>query len=114
MDAVKFLEEWERMCDVTECTQCGAKYYCLYSDVSTPYKMGGAHNDFVKTVCDWSESHPRKTRLQDFLEKYPNATLNYDVTPIGVCCSLLGYCDVCRCAYTDKNCRECWNEPLEE
>ena len=110
MDAVKFLEEWKRMCDVTECAQCGAKYYCLYSNGNAPYKMM-AHNDFVKTVCDWSESHPRKTRLQDFLEKYPNAPLNNDGFPDSTCPFHLGYepesCD-------GKHCVECWNKPLGE
>lgn len=114
MDAVKFLEEWQRMCDATECTQCGAKYCCIYSNGNAPYKMR-AHNDFIKIVSDWSTDHPRKTRLQDFLEKYPNAKILESGVP-KVCASLLGYCDKCEtfCENGSRDCFACWNKPLEE
>ena len=51
-----------------------------------------------------------KTRLTDFSEKYPNANLQKDGTPL-FCVVCLGY-EGGRCDKT--TCADCWNTPLEE
>lgn len=58
---------------------------------------------------------PKKTILQDLLEKYPNAVLGSDGAP-KVCPSKLGYSDMKECVecYGYEDCVACWNRPLEE
>ena len=65
-----------------------------------------------KPEIDWSQEHPRKTMLQDFLEKYPYAKLRNDGTPEGICPDILGYED--GESWCDRKCVKCWNRPLEE
>ena len=55
MDAVKFIEERNRMC-------------------GTMSEMWGVDAaQIVKNTEEWSAAHPRKTRQSVFLEQYPNA-----------------------------------------
>ena len=61
MDAVKFLQERNRM------YKSGASTPCI-----------GLEDDYdpvsaVKVVEEWSAAHPRKTRQDVFLEQYPEA-----------------------------------------
>lgn len=39
----------------------------------------------VKAVQRWSDEHPQKTYLMEFLKHYPNTLLDDDGTPAGVC-----------------------------
>ena len=64
--------------------------------------------DAVMNVEKWSVEHLPKTRLQDLLEKYPNADKE-SVTYLA-CCRVLGYCKEC----PNLICEKCWNQPLEE
>ena len=50
-----------------------------------------------------------KTMLEDFLEKYPKATLEADGTPI-ICPHNLGYEKFNEC--DTGNCVECWNRSV--
>ena len=55
MDAVKFIEERNRMC-------------------GTMSEMWGVDAaQIVKNTEEWSAAHPRKTRQSVFLEQWPNA-----------------------------------------
>lgn len=65
----------------------------------------------VKAVQEWSDEHPPKTFLTEFLENYPNAPLDDDGTPKGVCPRALGLMDIDDC---DDNCIKCWNQPIEK
>jgi hypothetical protein len=65
----------------------------------------------VKAVQKWSDEHPPKTFLTEFLKNYPNAKLDDDGAPKGVCPHTLGLTDIDDC---DDNCVECWNQPIEE
>lgn len=64
----------------------------------------------VKAVQRWSDEHPPKTFLTEFLKHYPNALLK-DGTP-EICLSSLGLTNYngCRNGIT---CSECWNQPIE-
>lgn len=110
MDAVEFLVERKRMCDSFSagiCEDCP-----LFDDVDgcgvfmkTPkFKP----EDLLSIVEKWSKEHPRKTRLTDFLEKYPNATMGDDGLPRS-CARFLGYTKLC-----PGGCCRCWNTPLED
>lgn len=64
----------------------------------------------VAIVQKWSNEHPQKTYLSEFLKKYPNALLNDNGLPKGVCLYNLGLAD-CK---EYPNCVDCWNQPIED
>ncbi len=80
MDAVKFLEERNRM------YKSGAATPCI-----------GLEDDYdpvnaVKIVEEWSAAHPRKTRQSVFLEQYPQASIGGD-----------GVLQVCPCPISESH-----------
>lgn len=73
MDAVKFLQERNRMCK---------------SGAATPGI--GLEDDYdpviaVKVVEEWSAAHPRKTRQSVFLEQYPEARIDKTTGVLTIC-----------------------------
>ena len=107
MDAVKFLQERNRMYE---------------SGAATP--SIGLEDDYnpvnaVKIVEQWSAAHPRKTRKSVFLEQYPEALVfdggTLSACPVlfsseyrnayGGCASPYGSCAECR--------REFWMQEVE-
>lgn len=60
MDAVKFIEERNRMCGT----------------MSEVWGVDAAQ--IVKNTEEWSVAHPRKTRQSVFLEQYPEAEVDDD------------------------------------
>lgn len=58
MDAVKFIEERNRMCGT----------------MSEVWGVDAAQ--IVKNTEEWSAAHPRKTRQSVFLEQYPQADID--------------------------------------
>lgn len=77
MDAVKFLQERNRMYESGAATP-GIGLEDDYDPVSA-----------VKIVEKWSAAHPRKTRQSVFLEQYPNAVLDKDGV-LRICPSFVG------------------------
>lgn len=77
MDAVKFIEERNRMCnsfspDCEGCRVDEAKPViseCFRWILDNPEKA-------VQFVAEWSATHPRKTRQDVFLEQYPEAEID--------------------------------------
>ena len=65
----------------------------------------------IEIVQRWSDEHPRKTYLSEFLKNYPNAKLDEDGTPHKLCPWHLGLISVNSC---HNNCVRCWNQPVEE
>lgn len=65
----------------------------------------------ISAIQRWSDEHPPKTFLTEFLKNYPNAQLRIDGTPKVVCPYYLGLIsrDDCR---KDHNCVKCWNRPI--
>ena len=61
-------------------------------------------------LAKWAKEHPQKTMLQDFMEKYPNAAVDFDGTP-ACCASDLGYCN--KGDEPCPDCVKCWNRLLE-
>lgn len=70
----------------------------------------------IAIVQKWSDEHPRKTYLSEFLKNYPNTLLNDDGTPKRICPYELGLISKnnCRINRINRNCVECWNQPIEE
>ncbi len=111
MDAVKFIEERDRMCrfyhHAGDCYQCPAK------DCECSALEGMVDDNIVAIVEDWAAAHPRKTRQSVFLEQYPEASISEHgvllVCPCpisashrnahGGCATIGRRCDDCRKEY---------------
>lgn len=65
----------------------------------------------IAIVQKWSDEHPPKTYLSEFLKNYPNAPLVHDGTP-EICLRKLGLTDIKTCRV--GGCVECWNQPIED
>lgn len=101
MDAVKFIEERNRMCGT----------------MSEVWGVDAAK--VVKNTEEWAAAHPRKTRQDVFLEQYPEAKLD------GGDCLELCPCVISaarrdeygRCAVVDTKCFVCrrkfWGQEVE-
>ena len=97
MDAVKFIEERNRMCGT----------------MSEVWGVDAAQ--IVKNTEEWSAAHPRKTRQSVFLKQWPNCMMGNDgvvrmcprnVDKMHACNSLLfAGCTDCR--------REFWMQEVE-
>lgn len=118
MDAKIFLEEAHRMCKAQHnCKDCPAYdgEICHLCYVPT-----GTNNlvQMIETVKKWSEEHPKKTRLMDFLGKYPNAPIGEDGTPnftprsLGYCGNIAG-CYACKKG-EGKPATWCWEQEVED
>jgi hypothetical protein len=122
MDAVKFIEERDRMCKSFDICSCGLRI-CPAWDGSCKLETGtylkGEADKMVKIVEEWSAAHPRKTRQSVFLEQYPEARMGDDgvlhVDPCsisashrnahGSCATMARECKDCR--------REFWMQEVE-
>lgn len=103
-----------KLCEVcygTECPLCaknnGVGIACVELESSYPEKA-------ISIVQRWSDEHPQRTYLSEFLEHYPNASLHDDGTP-HLYPSDLGWNDSRKCR-EQSNCVECWSQiiPIEE
>lgn len=104
MDALKFLKEFDRMCG---CYSGGFCAGCPRKEEPSCDSSTMSDEELAKLIGDveqWSKEHPQRTRLQDLLEKYPNAKLNRSGYPT-FCCQALGYCD--KCDFEIKACKDC-------
>lgn len=107
------ITDYARMCKTCDdCIDCP-----LYT-VSEENEYGGRNcNDFVvlhpaeaSAIIDkWCAEHPQKTYLQDFLEKFPNAQVNFGNASI-ICASYV-YGDALTCK---GRCAECWNTVMPD
>lgn len=111
MDALKFLEEFDRMCNRYVKNYCKGCPRAESPDCGVDKMNEEERAKLISDVEKWSKEHPQKTRLQDFKEKYPNMKLRDSGIP-WACCSYLGYCESCNEA--KSNCAVCWNTPVEE
>lgn len=118
-----FIKEKERLCQYykdTGCTFCilNRNMSCDDFIVQCPQKA-------IEIVQKWSDKHPQKTLLTEFLEHYPNVEMSSDGFPDYILPCILGLVekkDICknRCFYfydKDKRCRpcyDCWNTLVEE
>ena len=79
MDAVKFIEERDRMCKSFDNCSCGLRI-CPAWDGSCKLETGTylkcEADKVVKIVEEWSAAHPRKTRQDVFLEHWPETKID--------------------------------------
>lgn len=106
MDAVKFIEEWNRMLKVE------GKAPCIeFCTTRTP-------EETVFSVGEWSAAHPRKTRQSVFLEHYPEARLDgYEVLRLCPSDISAAHRDSEGCGYPEQRCTDCrrkfWMQEVE-
>lgn len=98
----------EKQCNNVECTACplsidnnGFDFICCDFEIEHPLEA-------IEIVRKWAEEHPRKTRKDVLLEKFPNAKLKEDGVP-EACAESIGIC-TCKC----ESCTKCWNTEVEE
>lgn len=79
MDAVKFIEECNRMCKSfgDRCTGCPASNACK-NELCCAFDQGSTLDATaqIAIVEEWSAAHPRKTRQSVFLEQWPEAEID--------------------------------------
>lgn len=112
-----YFAEKARMTQITntgvckiKCTNCplseknnGKGRLCVDYEMHHP-------EEAISIVQQWSDEHPQRTYLSELLKHYPNALLDDDGAPKGVCPHTLGLTDINNC---DDNCIKCWNQPIE-
>lgn len=107
MDAVKFIEEAKRMCNtnISNCAECCKGRAC-------PINLPGANytpEERAKLVEEWAAAHPRKTRQDVFLEKWPDARVNSDgFLDIEPCALDKSITDTSNCS--GRACTKCFRE----
>lgn len=118
MDAIKFIKEYSRLCRNQEnCNTCPLTKIC-YISKRTMERIIKNPESLTDSVEKWSQSHPQKTMMQDFFEKFPNAPKDEKEggIPKSVCPRQLGYTDKNEDCHElfDCDCVKCWSRPLEE
>lgn len=66
----------------------------------------------ISAIQKWSDEHPQRTYLSEFLKNYPNALLDGGI-PQGLCPYHLGLMNREDCRKKCRNCIECWKQPIE-
>lgn len=109
LEKQRMIKKHKYICEF-ECADCplhwsknGKSIPCTKLEKSYPDKA-------IAIIQKWSDEHPQKTYLSEFLKHYPNTLLNDAGLPKDVCLYNLGLTD-CR---NDCNCIECWNQPIKD
>lgn len=66
----------------------------------------------IAIIQKWSDKHPQRTYLTEFLKHYPDAELGEDGMPKRICPHEIGLNDIENCAPGEHHCVECWNQPM--
>lgn len=123
MDAIKFIKERNRMCEMYRLKRCegcpannpnnygGEGVACIMIDKIDAERL-------VPIVEKWATAHPYKTRQSVFLSHYPKAEVD-DAGFLKVCPLVVegsDYKDSCKCGYiTCERCsRNYWSIVVEE
>lgn len=116
MDALKFIEERNRMCDyymggnaLSGCAECPA----FENTCSTSFRSVTA--EYIEAVERWSREHPRKTRQGEFLEQWPEAELVDGIIDIKPCrlVAAIRFGPECHKTFCDDCRRKFWMQEVE-
>lgn len=94
-----------------DCTKCLLSISNNGTGISCSHFETGYPEEAIAIIQKWSDEHPQKTYLSEFLKNYPNAPLGDDGTP-DVCPDKLGLTDIKKPCFGD--CVKCWNQPIED
>lgn len=67
----------------------------------------------ISIIQKWSDENPQKTYLTELLKVFPNTQVNAYGIPKRICPFDLGLMSAKACR-KDRNCAQCWNQPLLE
>lgn len=93
------------------CTDCPLNN--LKNGTGVPCSIFETHHTkkAIEIVQKWSDEHPQKTYLSEFLKTYPNTLLDDDGIPTTGCPYRLGLINRDECE-KNHSCIECWNQPM--
>lgn len=113
MDALKFIEERNRMCDYytkrdvlngcADCPECD--FACNIVRDVTP--------EYIDDVEKWSQEHPRKTRQSVFLEQWPETKLFDGIINIKPCSLVASLRSECPKTFCYDCRRKFWMQEVE-
>lgn len=113
LDSLGRMRDEAISCLNVDCTLCplskyasGSGFNCRVFEIECPIEA-------TKIVRKWAEEHPRKTRRDVLLEKFPNVVLNKKGQPC-VCAQMLGLRDYDNICEDKEECLQCWNMEVEE
>ena len=100
------IEDYARMCKASiECDRCQFGSFANCSRFIRDYPTKAS-----AIIDKWCEEHPKKTYLQDFLEKLPNAQVYDSGEPLASACNVYGNVFACE----GHLCGECWNTVMPD
>lgn len=115
MDALKFIEERNRMCDYyTKNDGIGGCANCPEFD-SACNVVRYVTPEYIADVEKWSQEHPRKTRQDVFLEQWPNCMMD-DGGIVGMCprnVDKMCVCNLSQSCWCADCRREFWMQEVE-
>lgn len=107
MDAVKFIEERNRMCNSFEsCSNCPLNKDGIFCYASMEKHSQVSAEEVVQLVEEWTKESPRKTRQDVFLEQWPNAKVFVDGV-LDICPLELDECYTCQSTDLKMRCQSC-------
>lgn len=101
------------MCEL-DCTDCPLSFMNNGANIECPHFETLHTKKAIEIVQKWSDEHPQKTYLSEFLKHYPNAELDHGVPK--VCLKKLGIVPGCAKAKEGDlciSCYRCWNQREE-
>lgn len=103
----------EDQCVGVECHECPLSRYnngfnsiCCDFEIEHPIEA-------TEIVRKWAEEHPKRTRKDVLLEKFPKAILDKNGQPC-VCAQVLGLRDYDYICEDEEECLQCWNTEIDE
>ena len=110
MDAAKFIEERNRMCNSFEsCSNCPLNKDGIFCYASMEKHSQVSAEEVVQLVEEWTKESPRKTRQDVFLEQWPNAKVFVDGV-LDICPLELDECYTCQSTDLKMRCQSCRRE----
>lgn len=107
MDAAKFIEERNRMCNSFEsCSNCPLNKDGIFCYASMEKNSQVSAEEVVQLVEEWTKESPRKTRQDVFLEQWPNAKVFVDGV-LDICPLELDECYTCQSTDLKMRCQSC-------
>ena len=107
-----YIHERKRMCHKNSCDVCPLSSFSNGTNKICRVFENCYASKAIDIVQKWSDKHPQKTFLTDFLEKYPNVPLAKNGYP-SICPYELGYTKEEYINCGSLTCKQCWNTPIE-
>lgn len=111
------IKDLKRMCKNMKCKDCPLSGSGDVTDCRVMQPPATYPDDVDEIVDKWVETHPVKTYMQDFFEKFPNAGRNEKNIPAtkgATICRKSLYVDTLPCIFACDGCSNCWNQEMKE